>query len=187
MPIPPPPQSSRTLIDRSKVDPIVEPVVRAHGAEIFDIEFKSEAQGWVLRILVEKEGASEQRLSTKDAAVDIGICSKIAREVSPALDVADPIPHRYSLEVSSPGVERSLRGHDDYVRFSGLKAKIWVTQPVAGQRVLVGVLGAIKNDTLEVIDGSRTHDVPTAHVEKAKLVFEFGASAPPKSQRKKKG
>ena len=85
-----PPKSS-PLIDRERLMSVVDPVVRAHGAELVDFEIKNEG-GWILRVYVEKLGASAERMSTKQAAVDLDLCAGIARDLSPALDVADPIP-----------------------------------------------------------------------------------------------
>src|SRR5688572_547357 len=110
--------------DRARLEVVVGPVLRAHGAELVDVEFKSEPVGWVLRVFVEKLGSAACLADTKAAAVDVDLCASVARELSPALDVADFIPHRYHLEVSSPGVERSLRAAQDFVRFGGKKAKL---------------------------------------------------------------
>src|SRR5687768_13708124 len=107
---------STPFVDRDRLLSVIEPVVRAHGGEVVDFDLKNE-NGWVLRVYVEKLGASAEKMSTKEAAIDLELCSAIARDLSPALDVADPIPHRYNLEVGSPGVERSLRKEADFVRF----------------------------------------------------------------------
>lgn len=168
-----------TVIDRPRLDSIVEPIARAHGAEVMDIEFKSEPGGWVLRIYVEKLGSAEKKASTKEAAVDLDTCAKIARDVSPALDVVDVVSHRYNLEVSTPGVERPLRGEADFVRFAGEKAKVKLEKAVAGQKVLVGTLGETKNGTCSIVDGSRTFEFPVADVASARLVFEFGPAPKP--------
>lgn len=166
--------------------------MRAHGAELCDFELKNE-NGWVLRIYVEKLGAQEKRLSTKDAAVDLDLCAHISRDLSPALDVADPITGRYHLEVGSPGIERPLKKTDDFVRFAGEKAKLKLKAGVAGQKVIVGKLGAVdtKSNVVQVEDGTRTYPVPIDDVVSARLVFEFGppASKPgqsPGSGRRKK-
>lgn len=163
---------------------MIEPIVHAHGAELVDVELKNEA-GWILRIYVEKLGASAEKMSTKQAAIDLELCSNIARELSPALDVADPIPHRYSLEVSSPGVERPLKKAADYTRFAGEKAKLKLSNGVAGQKVVVGVIGALKDDVLDVVDGSRTFAVPLADIVSARLVFELTPAAKPGKSKKK--
>ena len=184
------PKSVPHLANRDRLIAVIEPVVRAHGAELFDIELKNE-NGWVLRVYIEKLGAMEQRMSTKAAAIDLDRCSNIARELSPALDVADPIPGRYHLEVGSPGLERPLRSQADFERFTGEKAKLKLTKGVAGQKVVVGVLRGVdpeRNVALE--DGGRTHQIPLDDVVAARLVFEFGPASkpgkPPNSGKKKK-
>jgi ribosome maturation factor RimP len=165
-------------IDRDALQRVVEPIARAHGAEVVDLELRPERGGWTLRVYVEKAGAAAQSLSTRDAAVDLELCANISRDLSPALDVADLIPHAYSLEVSSPGIERPLRREQDFARFTGQKAKLKLREAVGGQRVLVGVLGGTTGGdagTVRVADGSRTFEVPLASVESAHLVFEFGS------------
>jgi len=171
---------------RERLSAVIDPVVRAHGAELVDVELKNET-GWILRVYVEKLGASAERMSTKDAAINLELCSSIARDLSPALDVADPIPHRYHLEVSSPGVERMLRKQADFERFAGEKAKVKLKNAVGGQKVLVGVLGAVKEAKVDIVDGDRTYEVALEDVVSARLVFEFGPpSRPPSSGGKKK-
>jgi ribosome maturation factor RimP len=153
---------------------VVEPIVRAHGAELVDLDLRVEQPGWVLRVYVEKAGASELGLSTRDAAVNLELCADVSRDLSPALDVADVIPHAYHLEVSSPGIERPLRSERDFARFAKQKAKLRLRGPVDGQRVLVGELGGIEAGVVSIAVGPRTHAVPLSSIESARLVFEFG-------------
>jgi ribosome maturation factor RimP len=172
------PSTSPSLhgIDRDALQRAVEPIVRAHGAEVVDVEFKPDRGGWVLRVYVEKAGASANNLSTRDAAVDLHLCAGVSRDLSPALDVLDLVPHAYHLEVSSPGVERPLRGERDFARFSGQKAKLKLREPVSGQRVVVGTLEGVADGRVRVREGGRTHEVPLSSIEGARLVFEFGSS-----------
>jgi ribosome maturation factor RimP len=160
-------------IDRDALLRVVEPVVLAHGAELVDLELKPDRGGWVLRVFVEKAGASANKLSTRDAAVDLELCADVSRDLSPALDVVDLIPHAYHLEVGSPGVERPLRGANDFARFMGQKAKLKLREPVSGQRVVVGVIDGVGEGRVSVCDGDRTHEVPLAVIERARLVFEL--------------
>jgi ribosome maturation factor RimP len=162
-----------------RVDAVVDPIVRAHGGEVVDLEFKSEPSGWVLRIFVEKLGSADSNASTQQAAVDLALCSAVARELSPALDAADLIPHRYHLEISSPGVERPLRTLRDFVRFAGKKAKIKVHESVRGQKVLTGLLGPCSGEAFEVTDGAQSYNVRIDNVASARLVFEFGPAPKP--------
>ena len=170
-------------VDRERLLAVIEPVVRAHGAELVDVELKNE-NGWILRVYVEKLGASAEKMSTKQAAIDLELCSNIARDLSPALDVADPIPNRYSLEVSSPGVERPLKKAADFARFAGEKAKLKLKTGVSGQKVLTGILGPLKDGVVAVIDGGKTWDVALDDVVSARLVFEL-APTPKKGGKKK--
>jgi len=179
-----PTSSSVHGVDRDALLRVVEPVVRAHGAELVDVELKPEQHGWVLRVFVEKAGSAEQNLSTRDAAVDLELCADVSRDLSTALDVADLVTHAYHLEVSSPGVERALHGERDFTRFAGQKAKIKTREPVAGQRVFVGTLAGVAGGKVRVTEGSRTHEVPLSSIDKARLVFEFAAQ--PKGGARKK-
>jgi ribosome maturation factor RimP len=166
--------TSSDASERAAIRHVVEPIVRAHGAELVDLDLRVEQPGWVLRVYVEKAGASERGLSTRDAAVDLELCANVSRDLSPALDVADVIPHAYHLEVSSPGVERPLRSERDFARFAGQKAKLRLRGPVDGQRVLVGELAGVEGDVVSIAVAARTHAIPLSSIESARLVFEFG-------------
>jgi ribosome maturation factor RimP len=131
-------------------------------------------------VVVEKAGAGARALSTRDAAVDLDLCAAISRDLSPALDVADLVPTAYTLEVGSPGIERRLRGERDFARFAGEKARLRLREPVDGARVVVGVLGGVDGGAVRVAEGPRTHDIPLALVESARLVFEL-----PRHEKKK--
>ena len=173
---------SPARFNREKLDAIMLPIARAHGAEICGVEWGRDRNGWVLRIFVEKLGASEKRLSTEEAAVDLDLCSQLSRDLSPALDVAELVTHAYHLEVGSPGVERALRDPNDYLRFAGKKAKLLLTRDVAGQRVLTGTLATADADsvTIETPDhGGTSHMISLSDVKEAHLVFEFGPAPRP--------
>ena len=176
MTLPPPSSSSLHGIDREALHRVVDPVARAHGAEVVDMELKPDRGRWIFRVYVEKAGAAVNNLSTRDAAVDLDLCANVSRDISPALDVADLIPHAYHLEVSSPGIERPLRVERDFVRFTGQKAKLKLRESVSGQRVLIGILDGVQGGTVRVKEGSRVHEAPLSSIESARLVFEFGAS-----------
>jgi ribosome maturation factor RimP len=179
------PPSSQHALDRDALMRVLEPVVHAHGAEVVDIDFRPERGGWTLRVYVEKAGASEQALSSRDAAVNLELCANVSRDLSPALDVVDLIPHAYQLEVSSPGVERPLHRERDFVRFQGQKARIKrrtegssVPGQPAAERVVVGTLGGVTDGrvivSVNTSGGKRTHEIPLSSIESARLVFEFG-------------
>jgi ribosome maturation factor RimP len=170
---------SPNSIDRARLDAVIAPVARAHGAEIVDLEFKSEPGGWVLRLFVEKLGSADTNASTRDAAVDLSLCSGIAHDLSPALDVADLVPHRYHLEVSSPGVERPLKKERDFVRFNGQKAKLRLHTASLGEKVVTGILDGSEGGKVRITDGHRRHEISIDQIASARLVFEFGPTPKP--------
>ena len=172
-------RTSQTPIDRPRLDAVVEPIARAHGAEVVDLEFKSEPGGWVLRVFVEKLGSADANADTRDAAVDLDLCSGVARDLSPALDVADIIPHRYHLEISSPGIERPLKKERDFVRFNGKKAKLRLHTPSLGEKVVTGILDGAEGGKIRVTDGNRRHEISIDQIASARLVFEFGPTPKP--------
>jgi ribosome maturation factor RimP len=168
--------------DRDALLRVVEPIVRAHGAEVVEVELKPDRGGRVLRVYVEKAGSAARNLSTREAAVNLELCANVSRDLSPALDVADLIPYTYHLEVSSPGIERPLRGQSDFIRFAGQRAKLKLREPVEGQRVFVGALDGVREGKVRITEGIQAHEVPLSLVESARLVFEFGSSGKDKGR-----
>jgi ribosome maturation factor RimP len=165
-------------IDRAALERIVDVAARAHGAEVAGLELRPEREGWVLRVYVEKAGAAAGRLSTRDAAVDLELCANVSRELSPALDALDLIPHQYHLEVSSPGVERPLRAERDFSRFAGQRAKLKLREALEGQRVLAGILDGVVDGKVRVVSSGHIYDVPFSIIDSARLVFEFPQTPP---------
>jgi ribosome maturation factor RimP len=145
-------------------------VAAGYGLEIFDVQFRREAPGMVLRIQIDRPGPA----ASAEDSVSVEDCARVSRDLSAILDVEDVVPIAYTLEVSSPGLDRPLRQLDDYRRFAGRRAKIVVRGQVDGQGFFRGTLGGI--DGREVlIDGEdgRTHRVPVDVITRANLEVEF--------------
>jgi ribosome maturation factor RimP len=160
----------------------ITPVLRAHGVDTAEISYQMEQTGWVLRVTVETlEGAD---VGTE--MIHLGLLTEISRDLSSALDVADVIPHRYQLEVSSPGLDRPLRSVRDFERAAGRLAKVHLRRPTAdGQRVLRGTITAAHDGSIEVeVDGKPIH-APFDDIERAHLIFELPSH--PKGGRPKPG
>jgi ribosome maturation factor RimP len=176
------PSHPRTELDRARLDAVLGPVVRAHGAEVVDVEWKTEQGGWILRIFLEKSGSAEAMASVADGAVSLEQCAGVSRDLSPALDVADIVPHRYVLEVSSPGLERTLRSLRDYTRFVGQKAKLRLHKPVDEQKVIIGVIDSCVDGSAPCVivrEGGRVHSVPHDLIAHGRLVFELAPAPKP--------
>ena len=145
-------------------------VAAGYGLEIFDVQFRREAPGMVLRVQIDRPGPA----ASAEESVSVEDCARVSRDLSAILDVEDVVPIAYTLEVSSPGLDRPLRQLDDYRRFAGRRAKIVVRGPVDGQGFFRGTLRGV--DGREVlIDGEdgRTHRVPVDAITRANLEVEF--------------
>ena len=150
------PEEMRTLI---------EPIVQDHGLELVDIERRQGRPPWQVRVVVDHPSG--------DGAVPIEQCAAVAREVGVGLDAADLIPGRYDLEVSSPGLDRTLAREKDFSAACGKQIKLETRHPIEGRRRFKGRLAAFENGvaTLE-IDGARV-EVPFAEISKARALYEF--------------
>jgi ribosome maturation factor RimP len=148
-------------------------VAATYGLEIFDVQFRREATGMVLRVQIDRPGAS-----TAQESVSVDDCAHVSRDLSAILDVDDVVPNAYVLEVSSPGLDRPLRRPDDYRRFKGRRAKLVMREAVDGQSFFKGRLGGVDDDgddlrvVIETDDGSR-HSVPFGVITRAHLEVEF--------------
>src|SRR5207248_4745067 len=114
-------------------------VAAGYGLEIFDVQFRREAQGMVLRVQIDRPGPA----ASADDCVSVEDCAHVSRDLSAILDVEDVVPTAYVLEVSSPGLDRPLRGAADYARFAGRRAKLVMRQAVDGQSCFKGTLGGL--------------------------------------------
>ena len=103
---------------------IAERVAASRGLEIWDIQSRRETGGHVVRVFIDRPGPSARA----DESVSIDDCEQINREIGTILDVEDPLPFAYTLEVSSPGLDRPLRSLTDYRRFTGRLAKVVVSE-----------------------------------------------------------
>ena len=145
-------------------------VAHTYGLDIFDVQFRREAAGMVLRVLIDRPGPA----ATADESVSVEDCAHVSRDLSAMLDVEDIVPTAYTLEVSSPGLDRPLRQADDFRRFAGRRAKIVMREAVDGQTFLKGRLAGVDGQAV-LIDGEdgRRHQVPIAVITRANLEVEF--------------
>jgi ribosome maturation factor RimP len=145
-------------------------VAGTYGLEIFDVGFRREASGMVLRVRIDRPGPA----ATAEESVSVDDCARVSRDLSAMLDVDDVVPGAFTLEVSSPGLDRPLRHADDYRRFAGRRAKVVMREAVDGQRFFKGILGGVEGTDV-LIDGEdgRRHRVPVGVITRANLEVEF--------------
>ncbi len=145
-------------------------VAAGYGLEIFDVQFRREAPGMVLRVQLDRPGPA----ATAEDCVSVDDCARVSRDLSAILDVEDVVPTAYTLEVSSPGLDRPLRRDDDYQRFTGRRAKIVMRERVDGQGFFKGRLGGLDGDAVLIdADDGRRHRVPLTVITRANLEVEF--------------
>jgi ribosome maturation factor RimP len=145
-------------------------VAAGYGLEIFDVQFRREAPGMVLRVQLDRPGPA----ATAEDSVGVDECARVSRDLSATLDVEDFVPMAYTLEVSSPGLDRPLRRREDYERFTGRRAKIVMRERVDGQGFFRGLVGGVDGNLVLVdTDDGKRHRVPFDTITRANLEVEF--------------
>jgi len=158
---------------------MLAPTVQALGLELLGVEFAPSAGNSMLRLYIDVEGRN----------VGIEDCEAVSREVSALLDVNDPIASEYTLEVSSPGIDRPLFGAAQFARYVGEQAKLSLRVPMEGRRRLQGRIERVEGDRVTIAEEKGEFTVAEANIEKAKLVPDFvalGLAAQPKADRGRK-
>lgn len=142
---------------------LVEPIVIDRGLDLVDVEFQPHGRHSVLRLYLDRPGG----ISLDDLA-------EVSREVSDVLDVHDAVPGQYTLECSSPGINRRLRKPEDFVRFCGKSVRVRTSTPIAGSRNFAGLLLSASDDGIEIEDESRGRlAVPLRAIERAHYEHDF--------------
>jgi ribosome maturation factor RimP len=147
------------------------------GLEIFDVQVRRESVGWVIRVIIDRPAPPEGTENAREEPVGIGDCQRVSQDLGTLLDVEEDltagIGEGYTLEVSSPGLDRPLRGEPDFRRFRGRLAKVVTREPIGGQSHFAGRLARVEDGEILMVEGRRTHRVPLALVARARLEVEF--------------
>ena len=168
---------------QQKLISIVEPVIEAAGFELVDLRFLLDQGGWVLRVQVDLPlstlGEVTDLSQVPSERVDLHDCENISRELSAVLDVDDPIPQAYHLEVSSPGIDRPLRTAAHFAHFVGSEAKIQLAVPLhleTGERKnFKGTLKGVADGKVAIDCDGTPFQLPIADIDTAKLVPDWEA------------
>ncbi len=145
-----------------RVAALVAPLVADLGLELFEVQFRREGHGWVLRLTIDSP-----------AGITVDDCARVSREAGHLLEVEEVIGHAYQLEVSSPGLDRPLRREQDFHHFSGRLAKIKTSRPLDGQQVFIGRLGPLQDGVLTLVCDQGEVRIPLAEIAKARLEIEL--------------
>ena len=145
-----------------RVRTLSDSILSGEGMELADLEYRRERNGWVLRIYVDKEGG-----------VNLDDCSRVSHEIGRRLDVEDIIEHPYTLEVSSPGLNRPLRNEKDFFKYRGRVIRVKTFDPIEQRRQFKGRLRGVVDNKIEMeIDKGEIH-IPLSNIAKANLEIEL--------------
>ncbi|MES2603620.1 MAG: ribosome maturation factor RimP [Pseudomonadota bacterium] len=146
------------------IQKLVEPVINALGYQLWGLEYLGQGKHTLLRIFIEKEGG-----------INIEDCAETSRQVSSILDVEDPIKDEYTLEVSSPGLDRQLFRPEQYMQYPGAMVKVRLNGNLNGRRNFAGTLQEVistQEETIVVIKvGAEEFRLPFQMIEKANVVI----------------
>jgi len=138
---------------------LLEPTVERLGYELADLEVMRGGRDSVIRVFIDRAGG-----------VGLTDCETVSRQVSAVLDVEDPVPGHYVLEVSSPGLDRKLTKPAHFQRYVGDEVRVQLRFSIEGRRKYRGELKAVNEDTIVVEVGGQSHELPIATIDSARLV-----------------
>ena len=142
-----------------RIEEIVAPTIVGMGFELVRVAMSR--GGGTLQIMIEPADGRP---------MDVEACATLSRALSAVLDVEDPMPGAYTLEVSSPGIDRPLTREKDYLRWTGHVARMETTEPIEGRRRFKGTLLGLENGTIRLkLEDGKEADVPLRSVSRAKL------------------
>jgi ribosome maturation factor RimP len=147
------------VMSKEGLTKLLEPVVEQLGFELADIEVRLGGQDGLLRLYIDKDGG-----------IDVEDCQSVSRQVSAILDVEDPLPGNYTLEVSSPGLDRTLTKPAHFQRFMGEDIRVKLRFPLEGRRNFRGALKSANEENIEVEVDGESHSLSLATIESARLV-----------------
>ncbi len=151
-----------------RVEELLQPIMLEMGFELVDLEFKKAGRSHVLRIFIDKPGG-----------VNLDDCADLSRELSVQLDVEDCIPGKYTLEVSSPGLDRPLKKEQDFIRYQGKLAVIKTGELMKDEKgsprkTFLGVLAGVEDGLVHIqLKEGALAKIPLDRIAKAHLEFEF--------------
>jgi len=151
-----------TKTEIEKIAEVAEALIQAEGMGLVDWQFRKEGRTWFLRIFIDKPGG-----------VSLDDCADISRQLGDQIEVHDLIPHSYTLEVSSPGLDRPLKKDQDFLQSLGKLIQLNTRDPLEGQFFFKGILMAYTpGGLLRLAEEKKSWEIPVFNIAKARLVFE---------------
>lgn len=151
----------------AKVTSLLKEFTEGRELEIYNVIYKKEGPGWVLRVFLDKPMGAESEY------VSIEECEEVTRYLSDKLDEMDFIDRSYNLEVSSPGLDRELIRESDFVRFAGREVEVKTYQQIEGSKNFEGTLVARQDDIVIIDVGGKRLEIPADKISKINLAIVF--------------
>lgn len=151
----------------AQLQQLVESAIIAVGFELWGLEYKPTGRQSLLRVYIDGPDG-----------VTIDDCARVSRQISSVLDVEDPIRGEYTLEVSSPGVDRPLYTLEHYRLFAGYPAKLRLRFPFEGRRKLSGILSGVEGSDVLLVVGEEEYVLPFDSIDRANIAGEPGREQP---------
>ena len=150
----------------------VHEAAAAHELVVWDAEITQQGP-WIVRAFVEPQGQYEQ-----EDGVTVAQCTQVSRYVEALMDADEQVPERYTIEISSPGIERALKTPEHYQKMAGQTARLKLRQNIGGEYTLDGVVASAHEHhiVLEVTDGDdvRSHEIDYTNIKRAHILYDFG-------------
>ena len=144
------------------VSELIEPTVTEHNIELVDVEYIKAGKVWILRVFIDKK----QGVTVLD-------CQKLSREIEDLIEVHELISDPYTLEVSSPGLDRPLKKEADFLRNKDKQIQLKTYSPIEGRKNFSGIILDVKNKILFLVDKDDCLELELANIAQAKLVIKF--------------
>ncbi|MFH1725344.1 MAG: ribosome maturation factor RimP [Elusimicrobiota bacterium] len=145
-------------VDLARIERIIDDVLSQEAMELVDLRYLQAGGRWVLRVFIDKHGG-----------ITLGDCERLSDRIGSVLDAVDEIPHSYSLEVSSPGLDRVLKKKTDFERFSGHRVKIRLKSPMEGRRRFNGYLRGLDEGKVVLESSPANVHLDLDAIEEARL------------------
>ncbi len=144
------------------IETLVTPILQENRLELVDVEYKKEGKNWFLRIFIDKEGG-----------ITVGDCTQVSRRIEDLIEVEEVVPSSYTLEVSSPGLDRPLKKEKDFLRFQGKRAHVTTFTPICQQKNFKGTIRDFREDVLFLETERQLVEIPKRQIAQAKLEIEI--------------
>ena len=146
----------------AQVEELLQPIAARMGLETVDVQIHGEAERTVVRVLVDRP----------EGGITVEECARVSEQLGRQLDLYDLVPHAYTLEVSSPGLDRPLRSDAEYRRFAGRRAEIQTAEAINGQRRFRGTVLGVVGDAVVLQLDDRQVQIPKGAIQRAHLVVD---------------